>query len=241
MERERKLAWANLSISILGLLIIALMLSRPVASSPPGGNLAAWAIFSTLCILGATATLFPHACSHSNGLPEDMEPSRTTKIAGIQLAHGHHPTCKGFSGHELMFAGKTYCAACTGLLIGAVTAIAVATLGLLYRMALPPIAGYLGMTFVLLGLIYNPLLNITNPMMRTLINAFLVPGFSLILVAADRQINMGTDILVIALCIYWMYTRIQLSRLNHHQICDDCNEPCEKKKGESHLPFDRAL
>jgi hypothetical protein len=34
---------------------------------------------------------------------------------------------------------------------------------------------------------------------------------------------------VIALCVYWMYTRIKLSSLNHDEICDDCEEPCEKK------------
>ena len=229
MQRERKLAWANLAISILGLLMAALMLSRPVMTPVPSGNLAVWALFSALCILGGTATLFPRTCSHSTRPPEDLEPSRYTTISGIRLIHGHHATCESFSGHELELGEKTYCAACTGLLIGAIAALAVATLGLVYGITLPPIAGYLGLALVLLGLIYNPLLNITDPILRTLINALFVPGFSLILVAADGHGNPGLSLLVIALSVYWMYTRIQLSSLNHEEICDGCEEPCEKK------------
>ena len=229
MQRERKLAWANLAISILGLLMVALMLSRPGTTPTPSGNLAAWAIFSILCILGGTATLFPRTCSHTTRSPEDLEPSRYTTIAGIRLIHGHHATCESFSGHELELGEKTYCAACTGLLIGAIIALAVATLGLVYGITLPPIAGYLGLALVLLGLIYNPLLKITDPILRTLINALFVPGFSLILVAADGQGNPGLDLLVIALSVYWMYTRIQLSSLNHDEICDGCEAPCDKK------------
>ena len=229
MQRERKLTWANLAISILGLLMVALMLSRPGTTPTPSRNLAVWAIFSTLCILGATATLFPRTCSHSTRPPEDLEPSRYTTISGIRLIHGHHATCESFSGHELELGEKTYCAACTGLLIGAIAALAVATLGLVCGITLPPITGYLGLALVLLGLIYNPLLNITTPILRTLINALLVPGFSLILVAADGHGNPGLSLLVIALSVYWMYTRIQLSSLNHEEICDDCEEPCEKK------------
>ena len=229
MEREHKLTRANLAISILGLLMVALMLSRPVTTPTLSGNLTAWALFSTLCILGATATLFPHTCSHTTRPPEDLEPSRYTTIAGIRLVHGHHPTCGSFKGHELELGEKTYCAACTGLLIGAIAALIVATLGLVYRMNPPPITGYLGLALVLLGLIYNPFLNITTPILRTLINALFVPGFSLILVAADGHGNPGLDLLVTALSVYWMYTRIQLSRLSHDEICDGCVEPCEKK------------
>ena len=229
MQREHKLAWANLAISILGLLMAALMLSRPATTPTTSGNIAAWALFSTLCILGATATLFPRTCSHTTRPPEDLEPSRYTTIASVRLVHGHHPTCGSFSGHELELGEKTYCAACTGLLMGAIAAIAVATLGLVYRITLPPQIGYLGLALVLLGLIYNPLLNITTPILRTLINALFVPGFSLILVAADGHGYPGLDLLVIALSVYWMYTRIQLSSLNHDGICDGCQEPCEKK------------
>ena len=229
MEREHKLTWANLVISILGLLMVALMLSRPVTTPTLSGNLTAWALFSTLCILGATATLFPHTCSHTTRPSEDQEPSRYTTIAGIRLVHGHHPTCGSFKGHELELGEKTYCAACTGLLIGAIVALIVATLGLFYRMNPPPITGYLGLALVLLGLIYNPFLNITTPILRTLINALFVPGFSLILVAADGHGSPGLDLLVTALSVYWMYTRIQLSRLSHDEICDGCVEPCEKK------------
>jgi hypothetical protein len=229
VEREHKITWANLAISILGLLMVALMLSRPVTTPTPSGNLTAWALFSTLCILGATATLFPRTCSHTTRPPEDLEPSRYTTIAGIRLVHGHHPTCGSYSGHELEHGGKTYCAACTGLLMGAIAALAVATLGLVYRIIPPPITGYLGLAFVLLGLIYNPLLNITTPILRALINALFILGFSLILVAVDGHGNLGLSLLMIALSVYWMYTRIQLSSLNHDEICDGCEEPCEKK------------
>jgi len=227
VQRKHKLAWANLTISILGLLMVALMLSQPGSTTNPGANLPVWVLFSTLCILGGVATLFPHLCSHTTRPPEDLEPSRLTTLAGIRLVHGHHPTCGSFSGHELELGEKTYCAACTGLLIGAIAALAVATLALIYRITPPPITGYLGLALVLLGLIYNPLLKITTPILRTLINVLLVPGFSLILIAADGHGNLG--LLVIALSVYWMYTRIQLSCWSHDAICDNCEEPCEKK------------
>jgi hypothetical protein len=222
-------AWIPLAISLVGVIYVAVFLLRLGPTSPASGGVLVWAVFSVMCLLGAVATLFPHRCSSSVNVPSDLDESRYTMLMGIRLVHGHHPGCGKFGGHELVLNGKTFCAGCTGLFAGAIAALSTATLYFIFDYRPPALAGYVGLGFVVLGLLYNILLKEGPPFVRTALNFLFVLGFALILVAVDGVGDPGLDLFAIGLCTYWMFTRIQLSRWSHDRICGACDEDCDRK------------
>lgn len=228
MSRRHWTTWASLALSLLGVALVAGFLAHPVAPSSTDMKMLVWSVFTSLCVLGAFATLFPHRCSPSISLSESLEPQRYTLFMGIRLVHGHHPACGHFRDHEIILRRKTFCAGCTGLLVGAVASIIFAILYFVYNFRLPAVSGYLGLGFVVLGLVFIPLVK-TRPVFRSGINALFVLGFSLVLISVDRMGNLGFDLVVIGLCVYWIFTRIQLSRWSHDTVCGGCDEPCDEK------------
>jgi hypothetical protein len=188
-----------------------------------------WAVFSSLCILGGSATLFPHHCSPSISLADGLDTTRYTEFQGVRLVHGHHPTCGRFEDHEFKLQGKTLCSGCTGLLIGSIISFAIATLHFVYNYRLPAVAGYLGLGLVVIGLLYIPLLKKAVTPLRLAFNAFFVLGFGLLLSAVDGLGDPILDAIVIGLSVYWMFTRILLSRWSHDKVCSICDDPCERR------------
>lgn len=216
-------------MSFAGFLIALGYIIKPSAPGPTDYGLFVWAFFSSLCILGATATLFPHLCSNSTHSYEDLDTSRFTIVYGVRLVHGHHPTCGRFKDHEFTLQGKTFCAGCTGLFIGAVTALSVTTLHFSYTYFPHSFSGYIGLGCVVLGLVYALMLKMRMSLLSLAFNALLILGFALILVTVDGLGSLGFDLIVIGLCVFWMLTRIQLSHWSHDVICGGCDELCEKK------------
>ena len=188
-----------------------------------------WAVFSVITILGGMATLFPHMCSATINVSGDLDASRFTELVGYRLVHGHHPSCGDFDDHELKLGGKSLCAGCIGLLIGSTLALVISMFPLIYRYTSSPITGYIGLVLVFLGLIHSTILKSEPPALRTIINALFVMGFSLTLVSSTKFGNLSQGLLLISLCVYWMYTRIQLSAYRHDTICGSCEKPCDKK------------
>ncbi len=229
MRRRKMAVWTSLAVSLAGVVLVAAFLAQPVVPVKTETGLIAWAVFSTICLLGAVATLFPHYCNPSLILPDDLEPSRITILKGVRFVHGHHPTCGRFDGHEFVIGGKTYCAGCTGLLVGALSSFSVATINYFYHYRPPAVSGYIGLGFVALGLLYIPILKAETPLLRATFNALFVLGFALVLVAVNSAGNAGFELIVIGLSSYWMLTRIQLSRWSHDATCGACDEVCDKK------------
>lgn len=231
MGEDDRATWASLAVSLAGVILAAAFLAQPAAPEPTTMKLLVWAVFSALCILGAIATLFPHHCSSSISLPEGLDPSRYTSLGGVRLVHGHHPRCGGFEDHEFTFRGKTFCAGCTGLLIGAISSLSLAAVHFLFNYRIPAMVGYIGLGLVSLGLLYIPLVKNKTPPLRTAVNASFVLGFAILLSAIDGVGNLIFDVIVIGLCVQWMSTRIQLSRWSHGVVCGGCDEPCEERPG----------
>jgi len=210
-----------------GVALVAALLYQPhSAPSSHDAGLYVWGLFSALSLLGAAATLLPHLCGRAAVGAEALDPSRTSTLLGISVVHGHHPPCGGFQGHEFAIDGKTYCAGCVGLLLGASTAIVLATLHFVYGFTYPPAAASLGLCLVALGLLHVPLLRISIPLLRSALNAGLVAGFALALATADEVGGSGLDLIVIGMCVFWMFTRIQLSSWDHEKVCLNCGYRC---------------
>ncbi|TRO48488.1 hypothetical protein E2P65_02775 [Candidatus Bathyarchaeota archaeon] len=225
MERDGVI-WGALAVSLAGVILIGAYMARPGEGVTQGGSSSIWALFVSICLLGAVATLLPHRCSPSRALPRDLDPSKFTIVFGVRLHHGHHITCSRFQGHEHNIQGRSFCASCTGMLAGSLAAIAVATLYFLYGWNPGRAFGYTGLACVVLGLLYIPLRIARGPIQRSLINALFVLGFSLILSTVDASGSAAFDLVVIGISVFWMFTRIQLSSWSYDRICDECGEEC---------------
>ena len=212
-------------------LVAALLYPPHPAPSSHDAGLYVWGLFSAISLLGASATLLPHLCGRSARGPEELDPSRTSVILGIRVVHGHHTLCGGFRGHEFAIDGKTFCASCVGLLIGASTALVVATLYFVFGFTYPPAAAFIGLGCVALGLLHVPLLRTGIPLLRSALNVGLVMGFALVLSAADKVGSLELDLVVIGMCVFWMFTRIQLSSWDHDRICRSCGYRCDTRDG----------
>jgi len=228
MNLKEGASFASLSISLVGVTLIATILLQPRhAHTYPTYNLLVWTLFSTLCLLGASATLFPHLCGHVKSPLKELESSRISIFQGIIIVHGHHPLCGEFQGHEITINGKTFCASCIGLLLGAFTAIFLATHHFVFRITYTISASLVGLGFVVLGLLYIPFLKTFSPILRSLFNWAFVMGFALLLVGIDEIGSLEYDLIVVGMCVFWMFTRIQMSRWDHGRVCLACGYRCD--------------
>ena len=208
-------------------LVLATLRNEPSSVTPK--NPAHFIIFISLCVLGAIATLFPRRCSPDLPTSSDLPPSRYTEFLGARIIHGHHSDCRGLSNHEIRLGEKRICAGCLGLLAGSILAILLATTQTIQSIPVPPQLGYLGLLFVAAGLAYSVLVPGSPPALRTSLNALLVTGFALAYFSLTSARGLG--LMGISLGIFWMYTRIRLSRWSHERLCASCDEPCLEKMG----------
>jgi hypothetical protein len=192
-------------------------------------------IFSLICISGLITVFFPERCSealylHETERPKDQKdknPSiRTTPI----ILKGHHPACGRFSAHTVRIGVHVYCAACAGLLLGAIIAFAGA--GLYFFAGLN--SEQLGISTVLIGqagLILGFIQFKFRGYARLISNAFFVFAAFLTLTGIDRLVkNTFIDVYVIFLVIFWLWTRIMISEWDHLRICYACQQNCEDKR-----------
>jgi len=226
-KRDGRLAYTAfvLIVSTFGLITLASLLPAPVTKTATPDLRMIWiAIFyGAVCIVGTIAVLFPVACSRVLGtripFAEDAETSmtRTTRVFGARLVHGHHPPGPETESHELQIGGKSYCATCFGLFAGAIASviavIAFAFHGWPERLDLGFAYGlyYLGVVGVILGL-FQSLACTPKAWARFVLAAFYVVGTGFILIATDTlTANIMADLLAILLGVFWVLSRVSLS------------------------------
>ena len=227
-ERFDGLPLPELVLSAVGMILVLSALENglsPVKQQNPVHLI----IFVSLCALGAVATLFPRRCSPEIRATGDLPPSRYTDVLGIRVIHGHHSNCIGFSNHEISLGEKRICAGCLGLLAGSFIAIIITVAQAIQSIPVPPLSGPLGLAFVAVGLAYSVMIPRSPPVLRTVLNAFLVTGFALVYFILTSVRGLG--LIGISLSIFWMYTRIRLSRWSHDSLCACCDDTCIEKMG----------
>jgi hypothetical protein len=226
-ERFDGLPLPELVLSAVGMILV--LFSHENGLSPvTQQNPAYLLVFVVLCALGAVATLFPRRCSPEIRVTGDLPPSRYTEVLGIRVIHGHHSDCSGFRNHEIRLGGKRICAGCLGLLAGSLIAIFITVTQAIQIIPIPPQSGPLGLAFVAAGLAYSVIIPRSPPVLRSVLNAFLVTGFALVYLVLTSVRGLG--LIGISLSIFWMYTRIRLSRWSHDRLCAGCDEPCDEKR-----------
>jgi hypothetical protein len=230
-------------LSILGLILVIVLTAYPPTATValPWRKPIIGSIFSIICILGALAVFSPNQCLK---IFELKNKNSSNSDSGAFVSHGlsaslrgHHPSCGNFAAHVFHARNKTFCAACTGLLIGALLAQTGAFIYFFANWGVfeqnSSLMVSLGALGVGLGLFQFMFRNVV----RLSLNTFFVLGTLFILVGIDRTVqSLIFDLFVVSLILFWLFTRISLSQWDHKRICLDCSvtgcELAAYKKGE---------
>lgn len=230
LNRYRLVSFAYIGTSLLGLFILA---SLAFSTSAYTATLAfrkqfTFLVFGAICILGAIAGIYPSKCSrvsyvgvHSDHASEEARKSAAEKVTVFK---GHHPTCGNFSSHVLELRGKTYCAGCGGLIIGATASLFGALLFIVFGLNVGEAGrlafglGFMGVTCGLLQ--YN--LPVNRGAFHFCLNSLFVLGAFLLLIGISEVDSIVLDLYFLTLVTYWIIARVMISRLNHRQTCAGC-------------------
>ena len=218
-----------LAVSFLGLLLAGMFTLYP----PNVQGTFSWrkpligSIFGLICIFGILAVFFPTKCSRvfdfgKRGESNTPYHSNLASHGGSPSLQGHHPPCEHYLGHVFRIGERTFCAACTGLLLGGFLALVGALLyffgdwGFEQNSSLMVWTGAVG---VGLGLFQFGFRRFA----RLFLNIFFVLGAFLILVGVDNLVqSLLIDLFLEALIIFWLFARISLSQWDHERICYAC-------------------
>jgi hypothetical protein len=226
-----------LAVSILGLGLLAILtFNRTVPKTDftwqkPATGL----IFSAICILGTAAGLSPRRCSRATHFQvAERNIQITQKRFGGEKAsatfRGHHPTCGNFSSHVLSFGGKMFCAGCAGLVFGAILSLVGSTLYFFYGLSNVEFSEnvfWLGFFVVVCGLLQYEV-PVNNSFLHFFLNAAFVLGAFFLLVEVNIvKESFMLNLYLLSLTVYWILTRIELSRIEHRKKCFSCgSKPC---------------
>jgi hypothetical protein len=209
--------------------ILVLLLLIPLTFSYSGSRVPfqpqlVGSFFILICSVGAIMGIYPSkvlALLGNNRVKADESDDHSSRGS-----KGHHPPCGRFTTHTLLVAGRTICAGCTGLVLGAMIAIAGSLAYFLIGLSStdPIIVFWLGFAFVTLGLLQHRI-DLDNPLIHASLNVVFVLGAFLLEVGVDSingSILVHTYLLVIT--AYWIVTRIALSEADHASICGRCGQ-----------------
>ncbi len=223
-----------LAFSLLGLFLI---IAVEVSTSPMPETLfwrkpVVGTLFSLVCILGIFAGVFPSKCLGIFHFRKT--PSTSLAVEDETIFLGHHPSCGEFEAHTFQVGEKMYCAGCTGLVVGAILSLFGVTLYFFTNLYLPPdyhFILWIGAAGVCCGLLQYHFFNWGSSQVHMIVNVFFVFGSFLLLLGVDTALeSLYVDIYLIALSVFWVFTRISLSHLDHAQICSAC-----PKRGCKHV------
>ncbi len=229
-------------ISLFGLFFAAVLAFHPplFQENLPWRKPLVGSVFTLICILGILAVFFPRKCSQTffgkreTHAMEPNDPKGFSLLFGLKIVHGHHPACEGLAGHEFQMGNKTFCAACTGLLLGALITLVGTAMYFFADLQIKQ-GGLLvavGVLSVALGLLQFPLFG-ARGFLRLLLNTFFVLGSFFILIGVDGLVHsLFADLFIVSMIVFWLYTRILLSQWNHARICLTCRTPCDFRELE---------
>lgn len=214
----------SIGISVFGILLITMWAINP----PIGSESVFWrkpligSLFSLICILGIFATQFPNKCSEAF----HFRTATPNVVSNQILTVSHHPDCQRFSAHVVRINGQMRCAACSGLLLGAVIAL-VGTILYFFigwqiesTRSLPALMGVLG---VLAGFTQSRFKTYARLTSNSL---FVLGGFFCLAGIDQTSQNLAIDLFIVMLIVFWILTRIQLSQWDHSRICEGCESSC---------------
>ena len=211
------------AVSIGGLALIPALLASPHTiyfEFTPRQALVG-ALFSLICLLGIFAAFYPAKCRRMFKNSQNPIP-QVNELSGHIEIRGHHPNCDNYAPNRMVIGGRFVCAACSGLLIGAIIALIGTTV---YFFAGLDIGK--GSVWVLLageGCMLLGLAQIKfSSYLKALVNLLFVVGSFVVLVETDfLGENLVFDLLVLGLIAFMLWFRIFLSEWNNRRTCEKC-------------------
>jgi hypothetical protein len=225
MERGRastgKVAFL-LVVSIVGLALVIVLVQQPYTEHFQSSirRSLAGSLYSVICLLGITAVFYPAKCK---GLFQKQNPlSQTNGLSGSVRISGHHPDCDNFAGNRIRINGREVCAACIGLLVGAIIALFGASsqffigLNIVSPSVWLLVLGEIGMLLGLAQIKFSGYAKVIG-------NGVFVVGSFVTLAGADALGgSLLVDIYVLGLIGFLLWLRILLSERNNRRKCQKC-------------------
>jgi hypothetical protein len=209
-------------VSIVGLALVVVLVLQPNPEhfQPSVRTGVVGSLYSVICLLGIIAVYYPTRCT---GLFQKQNPlSQASASSGSVRISGHHPECQNFSGNRIIINGRTLCAACSGLLVGAVIALVGSALQFFIGITVISASVWLlalGEIGMVLGLFQIQFAGYA----KVLVNVVFVAGSFVVLAEADvLGGSLLVDLYVLGLIGFLLWLRILLSEWNNRRICMSC-------------------
>jgi len=224
-----------IGVSFFGLLLVGVLALNPpiVRESFLWRKPLVGSLFGLICVFGILAVFFPKQCSAVFDFrKKDKHGRLDVNMFAFHGTHaivqGHHPDCEKFSGHVFRIKGRRFCAACTGLLLGGLISLVGAFLYFFIDWSVGESSlqiVFVGLVGVSFGLFQ---FKVKRSVVRLVLNSFFVLGALLLLVGINELAqSVFTDLFLVILVVFWLFTRISLSQWNNWRICHTCNvESC---------------
>jgi hypothetical protein len=210
-------------MSCIGLALVPVLTTETSWSDSPSvfGHVLTGALYALVCFLGIFAVFFPTKCRGTFQRTQSPQFQANVRSGAVGIK-GHHPNCQSFSGNRIRIGTGFFCAACSGLLVGAIIALAGADLYFFAGLS----AGLGSVWLVLLGEILM-LLGLAQirfvGYVKVVINAVFVVGSAITLVETDMlSASILLDLYVLGLIVLLLWLRILLSEWNNRRICQTC-------------------
>jgi hypothetical protein len=211
------------AVSVFGLALIPILLLQPNLQADHSSirRPIIGAVYSVVCIVGIIAVFYPSKCRMMFQKPNSSTDFKKPSASALHFK-GHHPNCEKFSDNRITIGGSVFCAACSGLLIGAIVAIIVIVLfslgffdldnGNIWVLAI-------GEVFMVAGLAQIKL----SGYLKIAVNGLFVVGSCISLVSADLVAqSLLVDAYMLGLIVFMLWLRILLSEWNNDRICYVC-------------------
>jgi hypothetical protein len=177
--------------------------------------------YAVVCISGIAAVFHPKKCSMMFKKPLALTTSKKASASTLEFK-GHHPNCENYSTNRVIILERVLCAACSGLLIGAIASI----IGVVaYSVGLFALDGGSFWVFIVgAGFMLGGLAQIkTAGYIKLVVNALFVVGSAIVLIEADwAGQSLLADGYVLALIVFMLWLRIMISEYNNNLTCIIC-------------------
>ncbi len=211
------------AVAVFGLALVPLLLLQPNLQGDQSSlrRPLISVVYSVICIGGVVAVFYPGKCRLMFQKPTVSYNPNEKSASPIQIK-GHHPECENFSANRFTIRGSVFCAACSGLLIGAIAAIAGIAMFSLGSFDLGNGSLWFlvaGEVLMIIGLAQIKI----SGLFKLAVNALFVIGSFLTLVEADLVgQSFLVDSYVLGLIVFMLWFRILLSEWNNKQTCEAC-------------------
>lgn len=211
------------AVSVIGLALVPVLIQQAKIANVQlyAQNYLVGTLYIAICLLGISAVFYPTKCKDTMRKSQNPLLREKKSAAPIQIK-GHHPDCEHFSANRINLGGHAVCAACGGLLVGGIVALAWAVLVFFFGLNMGGGSVWLlvlGEVLMVFGLAQIKFAGYA----KVFANLFFVIGSFLFLAQTNLlSENVLLDAYALGLVAFALWLRILLSEWNNRRICLKC-------------------